>query len=314
MPREEKKLEDTRKISRKILNVDANFIKNKIKRKEIKQKQSIVKNQERFERRKDPERVPQVPKMQEDMREEDLTLVNDTIIDEIKEEEDYDEFASFYKGDKVPKILITSAIDGVKRKGRMSKYLLSFVKDLIRMFPNSHYCKRRKFTIDELQQWAIKNDFTDLFIIGERLNKPYSMIFVHLPEGPSSIFRVSNTLLSRHIGHKAKPSDHFPELMMNNFNTRLGLRVSRMFGALVPRVPEFKGRRIITFHNQRDFIFIRHHRYEFEDPENCGLQEVGPQFTLRLEKLQLGLFDGNFGEYEWFHTTKMDTSRRRFFL
>lgn len=47
---------------------------------------------------------------------------------------------------------------------------------------------------------------------------------------------------------------------MNNFNTRLGLRIGRMLSSLVPYDPDFKGRRVITFHNQRDFIFFRHHR------------------------------------------------------
>lgn len=34
-----------------------------------------------------------------------------------------------------------------------------------------------------------------------------------------------------------------------------------MIQALFPQDPEFKGRRVVTFHNQRDFIFFRHHRY-----------------------------------------------------
>ena len=33
-----------------------------------------------------------------------------------------------------------------------------------------------------------------------------------------------------------------------------------MLAALFPYDPEFKGRRVVTFHNQRDFIFFRHHR------------------------------------------------------
>lgn len=32
------------------------------------------------------------------------------------------------------------------------------------------------------------------------------------------------------------------------------------------QTPEFHGRRVVTFHNQRDFIFVRHHRYMF-DPD-----------------------------------------------
>jgi ribosome production factor 1 len=140
------------------------------------------------------------------------------------------------------------------------------------------------------------------------------MILIHCPDGPVSFYRISNVIPSKKIKNHATSSDYFPELVMNNFNTRLGLRVARMFNALVPQKPEFKGRRVVTFHNQRDFVFVRHHRYEFENTKSCVLQEIGPSFTMRIEKIQIGKFDGKFGEYEWFHSAKMDTSRRKFYL
>jgi len=34
---------------------------------------------------------------------------------------------------------------------------------------------------------------------------------------------------------------------------------------LLPKQPEFKGRQVVTLHNQRDFIFFRRHRYVFKD-------------------------------------------------
>ena len=90
------------------------------------------------------------------------------------------------------------------------------------------------------------------------------------------------------------------------------------------------GRQVVTFHNQRDFIFVRHHRYIFDqddeaqrarfeeiqrkneadgkmriDRPGCEkgvktkLQELGPRFTLKLRWLQQGSFDTAHGEYEW---------------
>jgi|EP01047_Picozoa_sp_COSAG01_P075309 ribosome production factor 1 len=92
-----------------------------------------------------------------------------------------------------------------------------------------------------------------------------------------------------------------------------------MLAALFPLDPQFKGRRVVTCHNQRDFLFFRHHRYIFEEGRGgkvgqvkARLQELGPQFTLKLRSLQLGPFDTETGEYEWYHTAEMDTSRRRF--
>ena len=128
-------------------------------------------------------------------------------------------------------------------------------------------------------------------------------------------------------------TSHLPELILNNFSTRLGHVVGRMIASLFPHVPEFKGRQVVTFHNQRDFIFFRRHRYMFKQKskasqsqdsdeevkpvsvENrCHLQELGPQFTMKLQSLQKGIHDPKHGDYEWKHHAELDTSRRRFFL
>ena len=72
----------------------------------------------------------------------------------------------------------------------------------------------------------------------------------------------------------------------------------------------------MTFHNQRDYIFFRRHRYAFDDKgKGATLQELGPRFTLKMKWLLAGSFDTKCGEYEWIHKRHdMDTSRRRFHL
>ena len=121
--------------------------------------------------------------------------------------------------------------------------------------------------------------------------------------------------LSHHKQNRGKIQLSRPEVVLNNFNTRLGHRAGRMLGALFHQTPAFKGRRVVTFHNQRDFIFFRHHRYIFsKDCEEVKIQELGPQFTLKMQWLHSGLGDSHTGEFEWLHKTDMDTSRRRFFL
>lgn len=94
----------------------------------------------------------------------------------------------------------------------------------------------------------------------------------------------------------------------------------RQLASLFPQAPQFRGRRVVTFHNQRDFIFVRHHRYIFEEragrkggadpgaPVLARLQECGPRFTLKLLSLQKGTFDSKAGEIEWAH--KVSTRRR----
>lgn len=68
-----------------------------------------------------------------------------------------------------------------------------------------------------------------------------------------------------------EPTEHVPEVILNNFTTRLGHSVGRMFAALFPHDPQFIGRQVATFHNQRDYIFFRFHRWRF--PQNSQMRE-----------------------------------------
>ena len=136
-----------------------------------------------------------------------------------------------------------------------------------------------------------------------------------LPSGPTGLFKLSNVVLGEKIRHSGNPTNHVPEIILNNFTTRLGHRIGRFLGSLYPHEPEFKGRQAVTFHNQRDCIFVRRHRYVFDSMQKARLQEIGPRMTLKLRWLQEGTFDSQFGEYEWIHKRKeMDTTRRKFHL
>jgi ribosome production factor 1 len=88
-----------------------------------------------------------------------------------------------------------------------------------------------------------------------------------LPTGPTAHFRLSSFVPTTKIKGHANLTGHVPEIILNQFTTRLGHRVGRFLGSMFPHKPEFVGRRVITFHNQRDFIFVRQHRYMIDDPE-----------------------------------------------
>jgi ribosome production factor 1 len=88
-----------------------------------------------------------------------------------------------------------------------------------------------------------------------------ALLIIGLPNGPTAHFKLSNLVLRKDIKNHGNPTSHQPELVLNNFTTRLGNRVGRFFQSLFPPDPNFRGRRVVTFHNQRDFIFFRHHRY-----------------------------------------------------
>ena len=102
---------------------------------------------------------------------------------------------------------------------------------------------------------------------------------------------------------------------MKTFDTRLGQRIGRMFGAIFPQKPEFRGRCVVTFKNQRDFIFFRHHRYIFKNEgTKVALQEVGPRMTLKLRSLQQGAFESDNPQFEFMYQPNMQVSRKKFFI
>jgi len=213
----------------------------------------------------------------------------------------------------------------------------AFIEELMQVIPNSHYVKRGTYELKKIVEYAKNRDFTSLIVVHTNRREPDALLIIGLPDGPTAHFKLSKLVLRKDIKNHGNPTSHKPELVLNNFTTRLGHRVGRMIQSLFPQDPNFRGRRVVTFHNQRDYIFFRHHRYIFETKESkvaskdkkaktseskrqpekqviCRLQECGPRFTLKLLTLQHGTFDTKSGEYEWVHKADMDTSRRRFFL
>lgn len=291
-------------------------IKNKIKRNEIRAKERHEKKQSLRDRRKKRKREieelgdqappPKLPVSIDEKREFDATVVTPGD-EEVQRDEAIDEFSKFFSGEARPKILITTS-------PHATKVAYDFIRDLLHLIPNSFFYARKKFRIKRIVDAAIEKGFTYVMIVHQDHKELNSIVLSHLPNGPTALFTLKNVVLARDVPNRGRSTKHKPEIILNNFNTRLGHRVGRMLGSLFHQEPNFRGRRVVTFHNQRDFIFVRHHRYEFDGPKKARLQELGPQFTLKLKSLQHGTFDPIHGEYEWIHTTEMDTSRKRFFL
>lgn len=325
-------------------------IGNKIKRQEIvarlQKAKKKVKTTERKKRQKSyqeaeargEEVVKPVSHTLETLREVDTTnpivSPND---EEVFNDEALDEFEEYYTGGKVPKILITT-------RPRPSRHLFVLIQDIMTLIPNAFFYPRKSFEVKDICKWANEKEFTHVFIFSEKDKVCDSIIVSHLPHGPTAMFRLTSFVPSAKIWGKGTPSGHTPELILNNFNTRLGRRMGRFMGSLYPHSPEFQGRQVVTMHNQRDFIFVRHHRYIFKKnqsafaesnhrkkadkklakkqqskvaakPIKATLQEMGPQFTLKMRWLQQGTFDSMFGEYEWMYRRKtLDTSKRRFHI
>ncbi|XP_056388527.1 ribosome production factor 1 [Hyla sarda] len=249
-----------------------------------------------------------VPKTIENQRVHDETTV-DPEDEEVAYDEATDEFAPYFNKQMTPKILITTSD---RPRGRSVR----FTEQLSSIIPNSHVYYRRGLALKKIIPQCIAKDFTDLIIINEDRKVPNGLVLCHLPNGPTAHFKLSNARLRKEIKRKGKePTEHKPEVILNNFSTRLGHSIGRMFASLFPHDPQFIGRQVATFHNQRDYIFFRYHRYIFKSEKRVGMQELGPRFTLKLRSLQKGTFDSKHGEYEWVHKRhEMDSNRRKFHL
>jgi ribosome production factor 1 len=293
-------------------------IKNREKRKELVIERNTLKNRLKGKLRRKKQKVREelgddaIPVIEtksiDKLRDADFTYIeNDDM--ELEETKKVDEFSDFYSGKTEPQILITTSIS---HTGSIYK----FVKELKDCIPNSYFYYRKKFDIKEIIEQAKEKNFTDIIVVYERLKKPYRLVYTHLPDGPTYEFKISSVYYHDQIPNAASvETDNNPEIILKNFSTKVGFRVSRGIRALFPYNVNIKGRRVVTFHNQRDFIFFRQHRYIFNEELNgVTLQECGPRFTLRLLTIQHKTFDGEFGEYEWAYNDRMGVKRRKLYL
>lgn len=291
-------------------------------KKEQKKRQREARKKRQKERQKaiDEGRTPDVvmlPRTIERVREWDTSIVDPQGDEEVDADEDQDEFAEHFRKVRPPKVLITTSY----RPGRRVKL---FILEMLKVFPVAVYYDRREFPLKSIVEYAKKEGFSDLVVINQDRKEVNAMLIVHLPEGPTALFRIRKLKLKKDIKGCGEPTTHKPELILNNFDTRLGHRVGRMFACLFHQSPQFRGRQSVTFHNQRDYIFFRHHRYVFEEKEKkdktgrvyrrlkARLQELGPRFSLKLLTLQKGTFDSKYGEFEWVKKKDMKAKRRYF--
>ena len=217
-------------------------VKNKMKRQALFASLKDEKNKERHsmrrkrakEERENPElkakRLKEnVPKTIDSMR-----VFDETINESIEEDED-DLMKSFNNiGDgKLPKIFLTTNVNA-------RKCAYEFANVLIEILPNVTFVKRKfGYKLKEIAEMCIKRDFTDMIIINEDKKKVTGLTFMHFPEGPTFYFKLSSYVeVEKIIGH-GKPTNNVPELILNNFQTRLGKTVGKLFQSILPQNPDF---------------------------------------------------------------------------
>ena len=280
----------------------------KLRRLHQKRKEEINEEDEDDEDNEEKEHKPkQTTKTIEMLREKDETMIDEND-QEMKEALENDEYKNYFNNEYTPQILITTSISHTGG-------IFRFIKELKNFLPNSYFYYRKKFDLGTIMKSAIEKEFTDIIVVTERLRKPYKLLLIHLPNGPSMEFKILDVMYQDEMQGHGVSVGYNPELMFRNFKTTLGVRVQRALNALFPKDEELKGRELITFQNQRDFIFFRYYRYIFTNNfTDVNLQEIGPRFTMRLLYVQKGLFDPEKGDYEWMYKDKMGAKRRKFHL
>eukprot|EP00871_Galdieria_phlegrea_P004963 jgi/Galph1/5468/GphlegSOOS_G4108.1 len=284
---------------------------NKILRSGIKKKQKIEKKKqkkkEKEERRRQAEALGEdwrkTPVTLEDKREKELAAqssselqVNQNVLDE---------FAEVFTGQVEPRVVL---VPGLKP----TRATYDFIAELLRVIPNSVFYERKKSNLREASLRASAQGFTDAVFIEENRKQVTGITHIHLAKGPCAYYRIKRYCPSKKIPGHGRSSEHKPEVILSNFKTALGVRIGRMLGALFSLRPDYHGRQVVTLHNQRDFIFFRCHRYEFrENGQKVALQEQGPRFTMKLQRLVKGLVGDENAETEFVET---NSRKSEFFL
>ncbi|KAI4679071.1 uncharacterized protein J4E88_006363 [Alternaria novae-zelandiae] len=228
-----------------------------------------------------------------------------------------------------PQILITTSINSTLHKE---------AEILTSLFPNSTYIRRtqhvhaHKYSVKEIAGFASARGYTALVILmqAEHEKKPDGLDIVTLPDGPHFHFSLTNWVEGKKLPRHANDTGHYPELILNQFKTPLGILTAHLFQNMFPAKPELEGRQVLTLHNQRDYIFVRRHRYVFRDKRETekpivgsdgkplpgvedvkvGMQEIGPRMTLKLRRIDRGIQFKSGQEWQW--KGRMEKQRTRF--
>ncbi|KAI8089566.1 anticodon-binding protein [Halteromyces radiatus] len=189
-----------------------------------------------------------------------------------------------------PKILITTSRDPSSR-------LQQFSKEMRLVFPNSQRINRGNHVMKEIVEACRTNEVSDLIILHEHRGKPDGMVVCHFPYGPTAYFSLHNVVLRHDIKDQGTVSEAFPHLIFDNFNSKLGHRITNILKYLFP-VPKEDSKRVMTFSNDNDYISYRHHVF-VKTGKDVELAEVGPRFELRAYEIRLGTVDLTDADVEW---------------
>ncbi|GJC80694.1 ribosome production factor 1 [Colletotrichum liriopes] len=198
-----------------------NKTSNKLKRKElyVLQKKEKDKSQRemRFRRKKEEDKDPEL-RAARLAKNKPKTLDSKRVWDDVDDDSLGNVFPSLFTEDAPPppKILITTSLNST----------LHYEANIFRtVFPNSTYVPRsahrygHKYSLREISKFASNRDYTAVVLLKEDQKKLTGMSIVHLPTGPTFTFSITNFMEGKKLPGHGNPTNHYPELLLNNFKT-----------------------------------------------------------------------------------------------
>lgn len=103
------------------------------------------------------------------------------------------------------------------------------------VFHNIYYYPRANMKLQEVYQYAKTLNYTHVLVVRYN-NHGYELMIRHL-EGMLAVFKVSSIEFQKEIKHHAVATEHVPELILNNFDSKVGVKVGRLLASLFPQNP-----------------------------------------------------------------------------
>lgn len=195
-----------------------------------------------------------------------------------------------------------------------SSSLIKFVKELCLVFPNSKKINRGGKFLPSLVSFCLFNQATDILFLYENRGKPTTLVLVHLPNGPSIFFGLSNVTfhIKKKINLKKMSSPH---VIIDNLDSDLGKRFGKIFASLFPQ-PSSKSTRVVTFSGRGKSIILSHHWFEKEGVSNKNLllHRLGPNFCMHPFKIILGVIGEKEEKIEWTLTPFINSFKKKDFF
>lgn len=91
-----------------------------------------------------------------------------------------------------PKVLLTTCY-------KPSKIMYDFLSEMLETLPEAEYYKRNGLPLKKIVKFASNRDFTDVMVFNENRKSINGLLLIHLPDGPTAHFRLSNLVLGRDI-------------------------------------------------------------------------------------------------------------------